>query len=157
FGEWIVNTLIYGSVYLFLFAFGTPLQLISILANFLAGAPLGLAQVWANVLKSIEGVAKLLVPIGGFLLARALWRVGRRLNLRHRTEIILRDNPPVLLLRSFTDDVAGIPPNMLIPRWFRRRKRLEETIGEQLTGAGPFVAIGRPGERLPQLGASRLY
>jgi hypothetical protein len=62
-----------------------------------------------------------------------------------------------LLLRSFTDDVAGIPPNMLIPRLLRRRKRLEETIGEQLTGAGPFVAIGRPGEQLPQLGASRLY
>ena len=30
-------------------------------------------------------------------------------------------------------------------------------IGEQLTTAGPFVAIGKPGERLPQLGASRLY
>ncbi len=46
---------------------------------------------------------------------------------------------------------------MLIPRLVRRRKRLEEMIGEQLTSAGPFVAIGRPGERLPQLGASRLY
>ena len=46
---------------------------------------------------------------------------------------------------------------MLIPRLIRRRKRLEEMIGEQLTRAGPFVAIGKPGERLPQLGASRLY
>ena len=46
---------------------------------------------------------------------------------------------------------------MLISRLFRRRKRLEEMIGAQLTRAAPFVAIGKPGERLPQLGASRLY
>ena len=44
-------------------------------------------------------VTKLLPLIGVVLLARALWRVGRRLNLRHRNEIILKDKPPVLLLR----------------------------------------------------------
>jgi hypothetical protein len=154
---WIVNALIFGSMDLFMFVFGTPVQLVSILVNFLMGLPLGLAKAWATFLESIDDLAQLLVLIGVLLLARALWRVGRRLNLRHRNEIILKDKPPVLLLRSFTDDVAGIPPNMLIPRWTRRRKRLEETIGEQLTTAGPFVAIGKPGEQLPQLGASRLY
>ena len=157
FWGWIFNALIYGSIDLFFFLFGTPLQLVGILANFLTGAPLGLAKAWATFLEWIDDLAQLLVLIGVLLLARALWRFGRRLNLRHRNEIILKDKPPVLLLRSFTDDVAGIPPNMLIPRLIRRRKRLEETIGEQLTGAGPFVAIGRPGEQLPQLGASRLY
>jgi hypothetical protein len=88
---------------------------------------------------------------------RAIWRVGTRFNLRQRDAIILKDKPPVLLLRSFVDDVAGIPPSALIPRLLWRRKRLEETIGAELTRAGPFVAIGKPGERLPQLGAHRLY
>jgi hypothetical protein len=157
FWGWIGNALIYGSMDLFLFVFNTPVQIVTILVNFLIGSPLELAKAWASFLESIDELAQLLILIGILLLARALWRVGRRLNLRHRNEIILRDKPPVLLLRSFTDDVAGIPPNMLIPRLIRRRKRLEETIGEQLTRAGPFVAIGRPGERLPHLGANRLY
>jgi hypothetical protein len=160
FREWIVFALIAGAIGLFMVVFGTPAQLIAIVFNFfLAGTPLGpdLEKAWATFVTEFIDVTKLIPLIAAFLLARALWRVGRRLNLRHRNEIILKDKPPVLLLRSFTDDVAGIPPNMLIPRWIRRRKRLEETIGEQLTGAGPFVAIGRPGEQLPQLGASRLY
>lgn len=157
FREWIVNALIAGSLSLFLVVFGTPAQLVATLVNFFTGSPFDLAKVWASFLASSNEVAQLLPLIGVFLLARALWRVGRRLNLRRRNEIILRDKPPVLLLRSFTDDVAGIPSNMLIQRLFRRRKRLEEMIGEQLTTAGPFVAIGKPGERLPQLGASRLY
>jgi hypothetical protein len=152
FREWIFRALIFGSLNLFLLVFGMPIQLIGILGNFVAPA-----EVWASFLESTEELPQLLFLIGIFLLARALWRVGRRLNLRHRDEIILKDKPPVLLLRSFTDDVAGIPSNMLIPRLFRRRKRLEEMIGKQLTSAGPFVAIGRPGERLPQLGANRLY
>jgi hypothetical protein len=158
FRDWIVNALIGGFIGLFLIVLGAPAQLIAMVFNFFyAGTPFELAKMWAALLSSFGDTAKLLVPIGVFLFARAIWRFGRRLNLRHRNEIILKDKPPVLLLRSFTDDVAGIPPNMLIPRWIRRRKRLEETIGEQLTGAGPFVAIGRPGEQLPQLGASRLY
>jgi hypothetical protein len=88
---------------------------------------------------------------------RALWRVGTRFNLRKRDHVILKDKPPVLLLRSFVDDVAGITPSALIARLLWRRKRLEETIGAELTRAGPFVAIGKPGETLPQIGAHRLY
>src|SRR5262245_9051720 len=138
--------------------FVTPLQLVEKLFNFFfTGSPIDLTNTSAFSPTFLNGLAELLVLIAVFIFTRALWRVGRRLNLRHRNEIILKDKPPVLLLRSFTDDVAGISPNALIPRLVRRRKRLEETIGEQLTGAGPFVAIGRPGERLPQLGASRLY
>ena len=157
FWGWIADALIFGSVDLFIFVFGTPIILLNILFKFLTGLPLDLANDWAQFLRSIEHLPQLLLLIGVLLLARALWRVGRRLNLRRRNEIILRDKPPVLLLRSFTDDVDGIPSNMLIQRLFWRRKRLEEIIGEQLTRAGPFVAIGKPGERLPQLGANRLY
>jgi hypothetical protein len=157
FWGWITDALIFGSVNLFFFVFDTPIILLDILFKFLTGSPLGLANDWATFLRSIDQLPQLLLLVGVFFLARALWRVGRRLNLRRRNEIILRDKPPVLLLRSFTDDVDVIPSNLLIQRLFWRRKRLEEIIGEQLTRAGPFVAIGKPGERLPQLGANRLY
>src|SRR5262249_61731887 len=124
--EWIVSALIWGSIGLFMVAFVTPFQLVEILVNFLIGSPFDLAKAWGFFLFfSKETTVRLLPLIGVFILTRALWRVGRRLNRRRRNEIILRDKPPVLLLRSFTDDVAGIPPSMLIPRLFRRRKRLE--------------------------------
>ncbi|CAN0505465.1 unnamed protein product, partial [Phaeothamnion confervicola] len=38
-----------------------------------------------------------------------------------------------------------------------RRLRLEEVISQFIGGVGPFVAIGKPGEPLPQLGAARAY
>ena len=137
FWGWIAHALIFGSVNLFFFVFDTPIILLDILFKFLTGSPLGLANDWAQFLRSIDNLPQLLLLIGVLLLARALWRVGRRLNLLRRNEIILRDKPPVLLLRSFTDDVDGIPSNMLIQRLFWRRKRLEEIIGEQLDSSRP--------------------
>ena len=112
---------------------------------------------FADIIPIAQRSGRLVIIAVVLIAARAVWRVGTRFNLRQRDAIILKDKPPVLLLRSFVDDVAGIPPNALIPRLLWRRKRLEETIGAELTRAGPFVAIGKPGERLPQLGAHRLY
>jgi len=63
------------------------------------------------------------------------------------------DRPPVLLLRSFRIDEANadqaIPGD--IPITF------EEFIVSPLTGYGPVIAIGRPTEELPPLGAHREY
>jgi hypothetical protein len=112
---------------------------------------------FSEVPLDIQNSSRLVVVAVVLIAARAVWRLGTRFNLRQRDAIILKDKPPVLLLRSFVDDVAGIPPNALMQRLLWRRKRLEETIGAELTRAGPFVAIGKPGERLPQLGAHRLY
>jgi hypothetical protein len=39
----------------------------------------------------------------------------------------------------------------------RGRTRLEAAIADEIARLGPFVAIGRPGEVLPQLGAARAY
>jgi len=66
--------------------------------------------------------------------------------------------PPILFLRSFQDDrvrvnervtMAGLPSVQGL--------RLEEALGSLLGGFGPFIAVGEPGEGLPQLGAARAY
>jgi hypothetical protein len=66
--------------------------------------------------------------------------------------------PPILFLRSFQDDkfklkervrIAGVPTNQSI--------RMEEALGLRLRDFGPFLAVGEPGEGLPQLGAARAY
>ena len=157
FPRWTLITAIYGPIDLFFLIFNTPVQIVTILTRYFNDQPLLLEREWATFFRNVDDLAKLILAVAVLMVAGAFWRFGRRLNLRRRNDIILKDKPPVLLLRSFSDDVAGIPSNMLVPRLFRRRKRLEEMIGEELTRAGPFVAIGKPGERLPQIGASRLY
>jgi hypothetical protein len=73
---------------------------------------------------------------------------------------------PVLLLRSFNDEDLEVPSALanataygLIKDPARRKGhiRLEEAIADQLLTIGPLVAIGKPGERLPHLGAARNY
>jgi len=65
--------------------------------------------------------------------------------------------PPILLLRSFDDDSATILPKHAWLRSLRQKLRLEEAAANELQAFGPFVAVGKPGEKLPQLGASRAY
>jgi hypothetical protein len=67
-----------------------------------------------------------------------------------------------LLLRSFADDqlslvsdIAGTGP--AAPQLVLARTRFEESIAQALFDSGPLIAIGRPGERLPELGAARTY
>lgn len=66
--------------------------------------------------------------------------------------------PPILFLRSFQDDryklrervrVAGVPTNQPL--------RMEEALAVRFRDFGPFLAVGEPGEGLPQLGAARAY
>ena len=66
--------------------------------------------------------------------------------------------PPILFLRSFQDDryklkervrVAGVPINQPL--------RMEEALAVRFRDFGPFLAVGEPGEGLPQLGAARAY
>ena len=69
---------------------------------------------------------------------------------------------PVLFLRSFKDDSAV----KIIPRYADKRNTVElinpniafdESIVAQLEQVGPVVAVGKPGEALPPLGALRMY
>jgi hypothetical protein len=49
----------------------------------------------------IQESARLVVLAVVLIVARAIWRLGTRFNLRRRDAIILEEEPPVLLLRSF--------------------------------------------------------
>jgi len=65
---------------------------------------------------------------------------------------------PVLYLRSFSADAhaaatTSIGSSRSIPSVITE----EEQIAQVMDEIGPFTAIGRPGEPLPELGAKRLY
>jgi hypothetical protein len=65
---------------------------------------------------------------------------------------------PVLLLRSFRDDQLLAWQRMRrFPVAFDRRKRFEQALARTLQQLGPLIAVGAPGERVPQLGAARSY
>ena len=69
-------------------------------------------------------------------------------------DVIKNDSrPPVLLLRSFSDDDLKLPKD----GGSMSRFTFEEALAHQLWCYGPVHAIGRPGESLPQSGASREY
>ncbi len=100
------------------------------------------------------------VIAGGFgvFLMRQGWKydaVGAR-------EVLAADpRPPVIYLRSFKDDVK-VPTQ----RWWGIFLKLfmwwlpvsfEQDLAEIMNRLGPFIAVGRPGERLPELGAARFY
>ena len=85
--------------------------------------------------------------MGGFLgiaIGMGLWSYGERHLQPDAYELLLADTrPPILYLRSFANE------NMASEE--------ELAIAQALEPLGPFVAIGKPGERLPPLGASRMY
>ena len=74
-------------------------------------------------------------------------------------EVRARDpRKPILLLRSFQDDAIQMNHR------FQTRigdveqpRRFEQQIAGMLEAFGPLIAVGRPGEALPQIGAARAY
>jgi len=80
-------------------------------------------------------------------------------------EELLRDDPrpPVVYLRSFgiDDEIvstdAGWYAKLLSKLHYTAAASPEQELAWIMARVGPVVAIGRPGERLPQLGAARLY
>ena len=101
---------------------------------------------------SIAGFA-LLALLGTLLTRRGL----RRIRLDARGQMQADARPPVLLLRSFKDDQARLRPIGFLSLLQLRRIRLEEAVGREAGSFGPFIAVGAPGESLPELGAHRAY
>jgi hypothetical protein len=87
---------------------------------------------------------------------------GRRMRVRGGEAALAEDErAPIVYLRPFDADGAAIAT-----RWSSRQRvspfagverSYEQRLARTLREVGPFVAIGDPTERLPQLGAARLY
>ncbi|WP_311314953.1 hypothetical protein [Streptomyces naphthomycinicus] len=100
--------------------------------------------------------------------SRELAVLGRQ----HLSEVIrspedLRSGSYSLYLRSFEDDLARTMleqtehrapgPGAVLPDLRLSGLTEEEQLAEALKPVAPMVAVGRPGERLPLVGARRLY
>lgn len=106
------------------------------------------------------------LALGGYALALAAWRLWRRTQ-RHTApsaaEAMAADpRPPVLYLRSFRDDgtaLIDIARGRFAHWWSELLAAAtpEEETAAALDAVGPVVAIGKPGEALPEIGAARLY
>jgi hypothetical protein len=103
----------------------------------------------------------------GVLLAIALgipgglaYRFGASYSARSAAALTSIDSrPPVIYLRSFQDDpvaAKGFTPHSALP-FLEFANTEEEDLAGVMNEIGPFVAIGRPGERLPRTGAARMY
>ncbi|MEU0936756.1 transferase [Embleya sp. NPDC005971] len=99
----------------------------------------------------------LLLPTGlaalgaGFLILR----YSRPRSARDAARALLADGrAPVLYLRSFAADHASAQVDDMAPLNIHSR---EEQLASVLGAFGPVIAVGRPGEPLPQLGAARFY
>jgi hypothetical protein len=105
---------------------------------------------------------RLALAAAGILLyfpGRALYRRGKKLSAISAGDLLKADTrAPVLYLRAFKDDpVASQTPSTNYAQLFGVIHGEEEQIAEVLAEVGPVVALGRPGEPLPELGAARMY
>jgi len=112
------------------------------------------------------------VAIGAGLWYTLYARSKRCLALSAQDVLAHDTRPPVIYLRSFKDDGRNVKTfKDSFPLWrvlhpmklwgsvlnvFDTRTE-EEVLAEVLHQIGPVVGIGRPGEKLPQLGAARVY
>ena len=105
-----------------------------------------------------------------FLLMIVCLEVGKRLfaKAKRLRQILAADarrldsRRPILLLRSFQDDLTPIGRRSDVRNWRVGSSAdlpltLEETLERALGAHGPVIAIGQPGEALPPAGAAREY
>jgi len=94
--------------------------------------------------------------LAGILVARRLFKIGLALRRPDAIELLAIDRrAPILYLRSFDDDAVPDQTGAVIP--FGPQQTIEMRLVEAFAALGPVVSIGRPGERLPELGANRFY
>jgi hypothetical protein len=95
----------------------------------------------------------------GFIVAGSRIRNRGRKRIAPMAQTALGEDtrPPVVYLRSFQDDaIAG--QTVLPGSWvILNTTTEEEQISTTLKAIGPVIAIGQPGEKLPELGAARMY
>lgn len=104
---------------------------------------------------SVEALAKYVgaVILGyGVFLGTKYYNFGRRWVATDATDLLKSDlRSPVVYLRSLhDDDFFGSKVDGLLAT-------NEEVLVEALNKLGPVIAVGKPGESLPTLGAAKLY
>jgi hypothetical protein len=98
---------------------------------------------------------------GGLVVSYYVLRYSRPRSARGAAQVLRAEwREPVLYLRGFGDDqgaavVDGIP-GALSAGLLTIHSREEQLVGA-LGAFGPVIAVGRPGEPLPHLGAARFY
>jgi hypothetical protein len=109
-----------------------------------------------------------LAPIGVALLAGSYWviRRGKKHAAALADDVLVQDaRPPILYLRSFNDEEDDSRLARFLrpgdhdiahstPAWGPRE---QDAMAPIMSEIGPYVAIGKPRERLPELGAARTY
>ena len=124
-----------------------------------------LLVLWENKDSLFFGVIVLLV-IGGGLVRLGFWLLSysRRYRMLSAEEVTQQDSrSPILIVRSFEDDMLEVEREREgVIEWVRHLTRsrgsvFEEAVAEALSAFGPVIAIGKPGEKLPALGAAREY
>lgn len=100
-------------------------------------------------------VLLLLGGLGALGAAVLILRYCRPRSARSAAQALLADGrKPVLYLRSFTDDDTAASVDDGVPVNVHSR---EEQLAGALSVFGPVIAVGKPGEPLPRLGAARFY
>jgi hypothetical protein len=120
------------------------------------------------VLAPLVGGVFALLGCGVLYASRFLVRQGKK----HRSRItvlseVLDGEAYVLYLRTFTDDprLAAVAPHTVVQGLGSGSEATsmqsfhteEQQLGAAVAPFGKLVAVGRPGERLPEVGAERLY
>jgi hypothetical protein len=103
-----------------------------------------------------------LSALGVLMFVWGAWRIAKAVHLAKPSAAELRNKdprPPIVLLRSFRDDDLRIARERTNSKGESTTEfvRLEEAVADQFEPYGPLIAIGRPGETLPTLGAARDY
>jgi hypothetical protein len=102
------------------------------------------------------------VLVGGSVALR-MFRKARLVSSPTAAELRANDpRRPVVYLRSFSDDASTVRAHWshqrsAIENWTVPHERFEELVVRGLSDFGPVVAIGEPGERVPDLGSAREY
>jgi len=85
--------------------------------------------------------------------------LGTYRQMKSRSAVRVLESPkarrPIFYLRSFALDERTAKPNLM--QRILLLPNAEQTVTAQLRKLGPLIAIGRPGEKLPALGAARFY
>jgi hypothetical protein len=112
---------------------------------------------WLHVFSTGVGMVFNSIVIGLVCLVLARKRSGKSV------DELLGDDPrtPVIYLRSFADDGRKMREGIWYQFFQSLYALIARTVEQRLARAvrkyGPFIAIGRPGEDLPELGAARMY